>query len=248
METKYENWIKNLSYNELTEAQRNEISTFCKDEETFLQLKYVYSNLDHLHFSDYEVNDKVKEDLNHLFNENFAAHRQVWLNKVWFTLNPKEKALYKRPVFQLAAASVLVIAYLSIFNQPMKANNDLIAKKTIKEEKLEENLTQVPKEKAPLIAKLEQVNPVSDKDDQFPQEGKFAEMERMDEAPIKTSEDQGMMAGYTISKAEDVNAPNLLEETIVAHPDGIYKDLAPVKFEYTMDEIPEMLDLLAAAF
>lgn len=249
MEKIHETWIKELEYDQLSAAQKEALHDFCENEEAFLQLKYIFKNLAQQQVS-FSVDAKVKRNLDDLFKQQHAVQNQLWLNKMWLVLNPEEKAVFKRPVFQLAAASALIIGYFTLFHQPVNGHADLVAKKEVKrDQKDKPSNTMEQSSKAPLLAKLDHPAEQSLNSADASLNQSQSEPLLLNQIPAKSLEDKDANLMYgAISKAEDMSVASNLEEEAVSHPDGIYQDLAPVKYEYAMDEIPEMLDLLAAAF
>ena len=147
MDAQLENCIKSKSYGELTSAESAALSIYCTNEDEFNLLKEIYNSTDLQENVSSMPNHSVKIKLDQLFEENYAA-----------TLDSrsaiKTKRFYQKPLYYLAAASVVLAVSLLFIDFNSTQITQVKTGRTIpvKKEKVKEIKAIVPEDKT-LLAK-----------------------------------------------------------------------------------------------
>jgi hypothetical protein len=147
MDAQLENCIKSKSYAELTSAESAALSIYCTNEDEFNLLKEIYNSTDLQDDVDAKPNQSVKMKLDQLFEENYAATLDSRSAK-------KTKRFYQKPLYYLAAASVVLAVSLLFIDFNSTQITQVKTGRTIpvKKEKVKEIKAIVPEDKT-LLAK-----------------------------------------------------------------------------------------------
>lgn len=147
MDAQLENCIKSKSYGELTSAESAALSIYCTNEDEFNLLKEIYNSTDLQDVVDAKPNQSVKMKLDQLFEENYAATLDSRSAK-------KTKRFYQKPLYYLAAASVVLAVSLLFIDFNSTQISQVKTGRTIpvKKEKVKEIKAIVPEDKT-LLAK-----------------------------------------------------------------------------------------------
>jgi len=234
--------IKNKSFFELSQEERRDMKELFTNEEEFNEIKAMFIQMDKLTVDSFKPSKNVKEELDHIFVQQYAATQ----SKSFLALIvPKNKPFYRQPLVQLAAMALLILLVVPVFNSPL-------VEETIQVAKIEEKEN---------IENIEKDNLNNVKSDSLEQFKKSAELE-LDEEVSKIHSDQ-----LTEERTEKMQVlqPQILpgpdESTPAAsvkaeqaiefnHPDGIYQeDNEHIAFtSVSVEESNDLLDLLTTTF
>ena len=122
--------VLNKSFVELTTNERTELLEWCSNEDEFDQMKNVFLEVELMKKQQTEnVRPETKRSLDALFDQKHGKGSIIWNSSVVTALYPKEKPIYKRPLFQIAAACILFfMAYPIISNKSELKEVSSIAK------------------------------------------------------------------------------------------------------------------------
>ena len=101
--------VLHKSFVELTSNERKELIEWCSNEDEFDQLKNVFLEVELLKKQQTEdVKPETKRSLDALFAQKHQGKGSIiWNSAFVAAIYPKEKPIYKRPLFQVAAVCVL---------------------------------------------------------------------------------------------------------------------------------------------
>jgi hypothetical protein len=233
MDAQLENCIKSKSYAELTSAESAALSIYCTNEDEFNLLKEIYNSTDLQDNVNAMPNESVKMKLDQLFEENYAASLDGRSAK-------KTKRFYQKPLYYLAAASVVLAVSLLFIDFNSTQITQVKTGRTIpvKKEKVKEIKAIVPEDKT-LLAKNIIPKPAP-------------RLFKNEKLPVLTAEIEEAIA------YEDVN--EITSFSFQSDNKGTYDDdvVADFDSEITKEradrnsspllEIPEMLEVLFAAY
>lgn len=254
MEKDIFNIIEAKDYDQLTTEEREMIVEFCENEDEYHQMKHVLLGVNDMNSTSNETPRKeTKDKLDDLFAaQSFPKAAPIWYNKIGVILYPRDKKMYQRPLFQLAAILILILGILPFLmnsNKPFQkeqlAKNEMIeSEKEIDKNEDSSNLQEVLLDEA-RTEDVEQKKLLLDKEQEGP-------------AKVNFDLDEDIIAQPVRSKSSDFKDVNLeiTSSTISRsaasqHPDGIFmSDKATAKPNYSiaLSEQAEVLDLLTATF
>ena len=129
MNEKIENIIKNKSYIELNQQEKDSIKEWAGDEEAFNQLKLMLlSSAQLLENEKEELNPTIKQRLDVRFAEKHNRTRLVWYNSLWTFFWPVDGSFVRKPLIQLAAVGVVVALTVPFLTQQSPIEKPLVAK------------------------------------------------------------------------------------------------------------------------
>ncbi len=244
--------IREKSFEELTDAERAEVSEMLGNAEAYTELQGFMEEVDVIASEKVVPSSKVKGDLDDLFDQVHGQRKYAWYMSFAAVIVPKEKPLYQQPLFYAAAVLLLALLVVPFANQNLSntpevlAQNEMVQEESVIQE--DENVeipvstnveTRSLNEQAKSEVVMEDANRA---DEEFKSvELAFAEAEEKVEEEVSAIEfDMSLTAAPSVSIA-----------TMVAgnHPDGVFEDWATESnFSVPASKQPELLDLLTATF
>jgi len=143
MTTELETIIKSKFFDELTFEEISALSEYCSNEGEFNVLKEMFTASDLYLEENTQVDSAVKEKLDVLFNATYSEKNK----QVWPILQFKR---YKRPIFYLAAASVIFLVSFLFLRFNSNDPNKLAETPKQKKEITPKNNTKENKNNAPI--------------------------------------------------------------------------------------------------
>ncbi|MCF8415281.1 MAG: hypothetical protein K9G40_03485 [Crocinitomicaceae bacterium] len=242
MEKELVDLIAEKNFDQLNATEREALGEWCASEEEFQEMKDLFFSLEVLKNENRMTpKQETKNSLDDIFASTHAEPKTIlWYNTVWLTVYPKEKAVFRRPLIQMAAAVVLLVLISPLFFQTaietgkvQTAKNDV---KPTEEPKIENELEKQTDVK--VESTLVSNKAISQDDDK---EVLVAQVEDLPSTEI--------IDGL---KREDVEfasvAPSVAAGTAFDHPDGIFKEEKTIAFSQAAKDQPGFLDLLTATF
>lgn len=232
MTTELESIIKSKFFDELTFEEISALSDYCSNEVEFNVLKEMFTASDLYQEENTQVDSAVKDKLDILFNTNYSEKNKQVTPLLQFNR-------YKRPIFYLAAASIIfLVSFLFLkfnSNEPNKLaetpkqKKEIAPKSNTKENK---NDTPIPtykiKEKTQVATiDLPKTSNTDTKLVPAPSENMILAIQ--DDA----SQGNGTFAFAESSTKEDNKKSDLEDRNVTARP---------------INAMPEMLDVLFAAY
>lgn len=245
--------IREKSFEELTDAERAEVSEMAGDTEAYTELQGFMEEVDVIASEKVVPSSKVKGDLDDLFDQMHGQKRYAWYMSFAAVIVPKEKPLYQQPLFYAAAVLLLALLVVPFANKNLSdtaevlAQNEVVQEETIfvEDEKVAVEVpvstnveTRSENEQAKPEVIMEDANRA---DDMKLVESVFAEAEERGEEEISAIE-------FDMSVT---TAPSTSISSTIAgnHPDGVFEDWATESnFSVPASKQPELLDLLTATF
>lgn len=234
--------IKEKEYHQLTSVERDEVKEFCTNEEEYEQMKSVFLSVDSLSEEGIKPSEKTKERLDELFIATYPKAAPLWYNSVLAVVVPKDKPIYRQPLFQLAAACMLLFLVFYIPNVDLSQPSTKMAQnEQIDEEPMfTESPTVVddPKEED---AKLSESQEMMNEQQAIMAESETRTISVFDQSEMTSSNDE--LAG---SFSTGVSSP----APASVHPDGVFVGYMNGDNGESMSaaESMDLLDLLTATF
>lgn len=217
-------------YIELSVSEKTELAEFCSSEAEYNQLKEVFVEAEMMQFETLTPKKETKKSLDSLFDETYPKVAPIWYMSVLATVVPKEKALHRQPLMQIAAVGLLFLLMFPFFNSSEVDRPSQVAE--VQQE--EPSAKKEPRSAAPIANKLSQEIVVDDVTDEV-----------IDDPVVIASVTPTDTRGAAIGSASSIPGPD--------HSDGVFagvNDLALSQpaFSQPASSQPEMLDLLTATF
>lgn len=233
MDAQLENCIKSKFYAELTSSEREALSIYCTNEDEFNLLKEIYNSIDLQENVSSMPNHSVKIKLDQLFEENYANAQDS-------RAIVQARSFYQKPLYYLAAASVILAVSLLFINFNSTQITQVKTGRTIpvKKEKVKEIKAIVPEDKT-LLAKniIPKPAPRKFKNEKLPVLA--AEMEEViDYEDVNEITSFSFQSGYKGTYDDDA----------VADFEGEITKERAERNSSPLLEIPEMLEVLFAAY
>ena len=230
MTTELETIIKSKFFDELTFEEISALSDYCSNEAEFNVLKEMFTASDLYQEENTQIDSAVKEKLDLLFNATYSN------KKVSPILQFKR---YKRPIFYLAAASVIFLVAFLFLRFNSNEPNKLAETPKQKKEIAPNNNTKENKNNAPIpIFKEEEKTLVAtiDLPKTINEDKKFVSAPSVDMMLAIQDDDiqgNGTYAFTEPSEKEEVETSDMEYISVAARP---------------INAMPEMLDVLFAAY
>jgi hypothetical protein len=247
--------IVKKNYHELSGDERELIGELAGTEEEFEQMKFLFSQMEMM--KDREVLEpraETKHSLDHLFQETHQqkARGGIWLNSVLVALYPVERPAYKRPLLQVAAAVLVILLVVPLFNQRIEPSTPAqLAKNEIKQESdpiVDEKKEETSTESSEQLKEQQAAAPPVTKEP-VPHNGFVRDDLSMPIAIDKfvSAESDAAVGATSTFSIVDV-APEMASTEIKSdHPDGVFVGDHMLTSMSAADQ-PELLDLLTATF
>ena len=230
MTTELETIIKSKFFDELTFEEISALSDYCSNEAEFNVLKEMFTASDLYQEENTQIDSAVKEKLDLLFNATYSN------KKVSPILQFKR---YKRPIFYLAAASVIFLVSFLFLRFNSNEPNLLAETPKQKKENTPKNNTKENKNDTPIpIFKEEEKTQVAtiDLPKTINEDKKFVSAPSVD-MMLAIQDDaiqgNGTYAFTESSEKEEVERSDMEYRSVAARP---------------INAMPEMLDVLFAAY
>ena len=232
MTTELETIIKSKFFDELTFEEISALSEYCSNEDEFNVLKEMFTASDLYQEENTQVDSAVKEKLDVLFNATYSENNK----QVRPILQFKR---YKRPIFYLAAASVIfLVSFLFLrFNsndpnklaETPKQKKELTPKNNTKENKNDTPIRIFKEEEKTQVATID-LPKTSNTDTKFvPAPSEDMTLAIQDDA----SQGNGTLAFAESSEKEDEERSDMEYRSVTTSQ---------------INAMPEMLDVLFAAY
>lgn len=155
------------TFQELTEADKLEMQEMFTTEDEFLQLKYVLSSINSTVLEQekaIEPSPRIKENLDHLFNQTYQNKGILWYNAVGTFFISKEKKLHQQNLVRIAAVLLVMLLTVPLWKSDLKQEKAMLSQldKTQEESPKESKADKIvpPSEKTIENSKPE-INPIS---------------------------------------------------------------------------------------
>ena len=232
MTTELETIIKSKFFDELTFEEISVLSDYCSNEAEFNVLKEMFTASDLYQEENTQVDSAVKEKLDVLFNANYSEKNK----QVSPILQFKR---YKRPVFYLAAASIIfLVSFLFLrfnSNEPNKLaeapkqKKDIAPKNNTKENKNNAPIPVFMEEEKTQVATIDLPKTVNEDTKFLPSPSEDMTLAIQDDA----SQGNGIFAFAETSEKDEVK-----------RSDREYRSVPAAQ----INAMPEMLEVLFAAY
>ncbi|TNF49760.1 MAG: hypothetical protein EP305_01905 [Bacteroidetes bacterium] len=247
--------IVKKNYHELSGDERELIGELAGTEEEFEQMKFLFSQMEMMKDTEVlEPRAEIKRSLDHLFQETHQqkARGGIWLNSVLVALYPVERPAYRRPLLQVAAAVLVILLIVPLFNQRIEPSSPAqLAKNEMKQEA--DPIMDEKKEETSTVS-TEQLNeqqavapPVTR--EPVPHAGFVRDDLSMSSAidEFVSAESDAAVGAASAFSIVDV-APAVASADFKSdHPDGVFVGDHMLTSMSAADQ-PELLDLLTATF
>ena len=238
--------IKEKEYHQLTTVELDEVQEFCTNEEEYDQMKSVFLSVDSISEGGLKPSGKTKERLDELFVATYPKAAPVWYNSVLAVVVPKDKPIYRQPLFQLAAACMLLFLVFYLPNVDLTNPSTKMAQneqaQVDEEPMFTESPTVVddPKLEADKLSESEDIG--------NEQQALMAESETRTVTVFDRSEATVSMDELAGNFASGVSAPSPAPTSV--HPDGVFVGSLSGDDGESMSaaESMDLLDLLTATF
>jgi hypothetical protein len=242
MEKELVDLITEKNFDQLNATEREALGEWCTSEEEFQQMKDLFFGLEVLkNEARLTPKQETKKSLDDIFAATHVEPKTIlWYNTVWMTVYPKEKAVFRRPLIQMAAAVVLLVLISPLFFQTAIATGKVqSAKNEVKQDekpKIENNLPEQTEVKA-------ESTPVENSD-----------ITELADKKVLVAQDEDLRSSEMVDvlKREDAEfasvAPSVAAGAVFDHPDGIFKEEKTIAFSQAAKDQPGFLDLLTATF
>ncbi len=233
MDAQLENCIKSKFYADLTSSESEALSIYCTNEDEFNLLKEIYNSIDLQENVSSMPNHSVKIKLDQLFEENYANAQDS-------RAIVQARSFYQKPLYYLAAASVILAVSLLFINfnstQITKAKDVRIV--PVKKVKGKEKIITVPEDKI-VVAKILIPKPAP---------RKF----KNEKLPVLAAEMEEVIAYEDVNEITSFSFQSgykgTYDDDVVADFEGeITKERAD-RNSSPLLEIPEMLEVLFTAY
>lgn len=244
--------IRSKSFDELSSSEREEVSEMASNAVEYDNLKAFMTKVDGVAVQNIEPSERVKNDLNDLFDQVHGQRRYAWYMSFAAAVIPEGKPIHKQPLFY--AAALILLALLFVPLSYMNINND---KNVIAQQEVSEEQVIAPSEE--IVDEANEVAISTNVDTRS-----FNAQERQEVTMQEALSDMdgntqqvfsGAVADAEVAEKEEDDFRNLgfsapaPMTTTVAHPDGVFKDWAKESnYSIPASKQPELLDLLTATF
>lgn len=263
MEKELVDIVLQKSFIELSNDERIELSEWCTSEEEYDQLKIVFLEVERMKAKQTaSVRPETKKSLDAIFNEKHHKTPVFWNNSVMTLIYPIEKPAHKRPLIQVAAVALLFLFTYPIINNnsvsPAKqlAHNEIPEKKqgegTDKSKMFLENRGEVSKKET---TKNKVRQPILTASNDFSNSYKTVE-----NSVVGSDDLNGINLTYSFTTAAATGSTSMSTSSVTYkwgtdaliidgdHPDGVFEGEIISVFSESVDEDPEVLDLLTVTF
>ncbi|MDX1653135.1 MAG: hypothetical protein R3277_11615 [Brumimicrobium sp.] len=121
MDERIEYIIRNFSFSQLTENQKELISEWAENSDEFEALKMSLTASDSLKKSlEQELNPVIKQRLDVRFAEKYNHQRLAWYNRLFLFLWPENTPIYKKPLVQFASIALLTVITVQLIPEQTK--------------------------------------------------------------------------------------------------------------------------------
>jgi hypothetical protein len=232
MNEKIEDIIKNKSFIELTQQEKDTIKEWVENEETFNQLKLMLlSSAQLLQKEEDELNPTIKQRLNVRFAEKHNRTRLVWYNSLWTFLWPAEASLVRKPLLQLAAIGVVVAFTVPFLIQQNPIEVPLVAKVEV-DKRDDDTMRKASEEVVSAIDK----NKVKDKVKTIPEARQDEKLDRIDLTAQKHAEMKSATAIDKRLKIDRKDDAQQNKKEVIVEPAEISEDMEVVERENRIEE------------
>ena len=151
MDKKLKDIVLNRQFEDLTSEERADYKEWFATEAEFEQLRNLFLGTDLFKGnSAFQPKDKTKVSLDALFDKKHGKTTPYWYNSVFTVLYPRDKAVYRRPIVQIAAALMLVLLCIPLIKRPgmqgetlaentvQNTEQELVSRQTEIDEKVEQ--------------------------------------------------------------------------------------------------------------
>lgn len=219
--------IMEKEFHALSNAEREELASYCSSEEEYNQMREVFLSMDKMTWEHPKPKAETKQRLDELFDSTYPAAAPVWYNSVLSVILPKEKPMYRQPLAQIAAIALIVLLIVPFWN----SKSELVTPSH------SEQVAQV--EAKPTGNNQTNKTPVAEVKNNS-NDDKETKTKGQAEPETKTRKIPVLMAAAEPMQEE---SPARGSSSVVSHPDGVF-----IAVSQPASESPEMFDLLTATF
>jgi len=215
--------IMEKEFHALSELEREELNSYCASEDEYNQMKEVFLGVEQMTWEAPKPKAETKQRLDDLFNSTYPKAAPVWYSSVLAVVVPKEKPIYRQPLAQIAAITLLALLLV-----PFWSSDSGVVKSS----------------SSPQVAQVEQKGKTEKPTDVKPES-----VVETKEDPIIFKETPVTKSSATpvlVASAGNIGGSSTslgTTSTEGSHPDGVF-----VAVSQPASEAPEMFDLLTATF
>lgn len=245
--------IQEKEYNQLSSVELSELAEFCANEDEFLQMKSVLVGVQAMNVANAAApKPQVKQKLDDLFVSQAYAQTSATASKgIMAVLYPRDKKLYQRPLFQIAAMIVLILGIVPFLMKNQLPQKNQLAKSETKKQDTKGDSSLVPtikndqKSKELETAEIEKEEVITSNGQTSPVINFYNNIRTV--SSVSTGAEYYEIPTVTMAVAKSSESP---AESIFDHSDGIYDSSSgkSMIFSKSVSEQPEVLDLLTASF
>jgi hypothetical protein len=245
--------IQEKEYNQLSSVELSELADFCANEDEFLQMKSVLVGVQAMNVANAAApKPQVKQKLDDLFVSQAYAQTSATASKgIMAVLYPRDKKLYQRPLFQIAAMIVLILGIVPFLMKNQLPPKNQLAKMEKKKQDSKGDSPLVPTTKndqnsieleTSEIEKVEAITP----DLQISPAINFYNNIRS-VSSVSSGAEYYEISTVTMAEAKSSESP---AESVFEHSDGVFDSSSSTTliFSKPVSEQPEVLDLLTVSF
>lgn len=215
--------IMEKKFHELTDVEREELKSYCADEDEYNQMKEVFVGMESMSWEHPQPAIETKQRLDDLFDSTYPKVAPVWYNSVLTVVVPKGKPIHRQPLAQIAAIALIALLLIPFWN----SNSEVVQPKPA-----DQQMAQVEEKERGAESQEVQAEPVIEE----------AENESiLEEVPVDIVSEPTVLVASAATVSTDpalvASAPNS------NHPDGVF-----IAVSQPANETPEMFDLLTATF
>ncbi len=245
--------IQEKEYNQLSSVELSELSEFCANEDEFLQMKSVLVGVQAMNVANAAApKPQVKQKLDDLFVSQAYAQTSATASKgIMAVLYPRDKKLYQRPLFQIAAMIVLILGIVPFLMKNQLPPKNQLAKLETKKQDTKGDSSLVPttkndqKSKEIETAEIEKEEAITSNQQTIPAVNLYNNIRTV--SSVSTGAEYYEISTVSMDEAKSSESP---AESVFDHSDGIYDSSSGTTliFSKPVSEQPEVLDLLTASF
>jgi len=222
--------VMEKSYIELSASEKAELSEFCSSESEFNQLKDVFLGVEMMQFESFTPKKETKDGLDSLFDDVHPKVAPIWYMSILTTVVPKEKAVHRQPLVQIAVVGLLFFLAFPFFQSEVVESAPQMARVEQKESVVIERENPTP---AKADVELNTVN------EDVPIVANVTTEPTVSRSVIGPSVSEPLMSAAAGASNEEMLDPN--------HTDLNFES-ADLALSQPASAEPEMLDLLTATF
>lgn len=234
--------ITEKEFHQLTPDELTQVSELCSNEEEFIHMKHVFSQMSGFTQDTVSPKAETKESLDALFAQTYPRATGAWYSSILAVVVPKEKPIYRQPLMQLAAVALLLLLVVPLFNQDLVSQEPKMAQLEVPSKSLEDIQSESLLEKEEVSVDSIEDNEDVSISDQFQMDLNEELLDDFNaQEPVSEiiTADQSVMASFAESPTP-----------ASTHPDGVFMggSESTISLSISAMESSDLLDLLTTTF